>query len=207
MGFLDTLKQMFKIEEKPAFDASVFGDPLAENLEWTPLVHGGTSIRTHELDFQSSQRLEFRATVGARVFAAIFMIIPFVLVIAASTKPHFPWIVLIMATVFLAGGIGMWRSFTKPIVFDKGRGWYWKSRKDPREKPESACKLDQIHALQILSERCKTKKSHYYSYELNIVLHDGSRLSVLDHGRIEELRVDAQRLAEFLAVPIWEKPE
>ncbi|MEN9362357.1 MAG: hypothetical protein RL095_3892 [Verrucomicrobiota bacterium] len=212
MSLLDQIKRLLGVTEKPPFDPSVFGDPLAQRIDWSPLVQGGTNIRTHQLDFQHSQRLEFRATAAARFCAGIFIVLPATLILAAFVKKNFPWAAAIVGAVLLTIGIALWREFTKPIVFDKARGWYWKSRQEPlglprRENLKAACKLDEIRALQILGERCKTKNSSFYSYELNLVLSDGSRLGVVDHGRLEELRTDAQHLAEFLGVPIWEKPD
>ena len=47
-------------------------------------------------------------------------------------------------------------------------------------------------------------KSAYYSYEMNLVLNDGKRLNVVDHGNQAKLREDAQTLATFLNVPVWD---
>ena len=42
------------------------------------------------------------------------------------------------------------------------------------------------------------------SYELNLVLQDGERLNVVDHGSFDVLREDAAKLGEFLGVPVWD---
>ncbi len=47
-------------------------------------------------------------------------------------------------------------------------------------------------------------KSSYYSYELNLVLDDGSRINVVDHGNLDRLRGDAQTLSRFLDKPVWD---
>ena len=39
-----------------------------------------------------------------------------------------------------------------------------------------------------IRERCTSRNSSYYSYELNLVLDDGSRLNGVDHGNLERLR-------------------
>ena len=44
-------------------------------------------------------------------------------------------------------------------------------------------------------------KSSYYSYELNLVLHDGSRINVVDQGNLKRLRSDANTLSQFLESP------
>ncbi len=39
-------------------------------------------------------------------------------------------------------------------------------------------------------------------YELNLILKDGSRLNVVDHGNRDALQGDARTLAEFLDVDL-----
>ena len=116
---------------------------------------------------------------------------------------------LIFGLIFAIIGFFMFRSMTAPIVFDKSVGHFWKGRKNPREvinidQIKVHVELGQIHAIQILSEYCHTDKSHYYSYELNLVMKDSSRVNVVDHGKLKQLREDATVLAEFLEVPIWD---
>jgi hypothetical protein len=41
------------------------------------------------------------------------------------------------------------------------------------------------------------------SYELNLVLKDGRRINVVDHGGADKIRTDAATLADFLGVPVW----
>ena len=69
---------------------------------------------------------------------------------------------------------------------------------------DSSAPLSSIHALQLLSEFISGSKNSYYSYELNLVLHDGSRINVVDHGNLERLRSDASTLSQFLGKPVWD---
>ena len=68
----------------------------------------------------------------------------------------------------------------------------------------SSAPLSSIHALQLLSEFISGSKSSYYSYELKLVLHDGSRINVVDQGNLERLRSDANTLSQFLDKPVWD---
>ena len=54
-----------------------------------------------------------------------------------------------------------------------------------------------------ISEYCGGKSS-YYSYELNLVLSDGTRLNIVDHGDLRRVRRDGATLARFLGVPLWD---
>ena len=47
-------------------------------------------------------------------------------------------------------------------------------------------------------------ESSYDSYELNAVLEDASRVLVVDHGNRDQLVSDAEVLAAFLGVPLWD---
>ena len=64
--------------------------------------------------------------------------------------------------------------------------------------------LHTISALQIIKERIQTKNSSYKSYELNIVMEDGKRFNVIDHGNYEAVKADAKTIADFLGVPYWD---
>ncbi len=54
------------------------------------------------------------------------------------------------------------------------------------------------------TSRVSGNKSSYYSYELNLVLNDGSRINVVDHGNLKRLRSDTQTLSQFLGKPVWD---
>jgi len=58
--------------------------------------------------------------------------------------------------------------------------------------------------LQLLSEYVSGDKSSYYSYELNLVLDEASRINVVDHENLEQLRGDARTLAQFLDKLLWD---
>ena len=96
---------------------------------------------------------------------------------------------------------------TRPIVFDKLSGHFFKGKNDPAvEANKNTVKvwspLDQIHALQLLSKYCLSDNS-YYSYELNLVLKDGRRINVVKHGNLVQLLIDTKILSVFLDKPIW----
>ncbi len=64
--------------------------------------------------------------------------------------------------------------------------------------------IEQIHALQLISEYCRSDKNSYYSYELNLILEDGKRINVVDHGNLGKIRDQAATLSEFLRKPVWD---
>ncbi len=211
--------QSLKIEAVP-FDPSSLNDEVATRTGWNPAKGGGASFQTHRLVEVDPHRTEFRAVPGALAFYGVFLVIglvvPTIIVFAAlqDTSSSGAGIVamilpLFVGVLFVGIGGGMMYFGLAPIVFDKRRGEYWKGRTAPyeaanRESMKHYAQLEGIRALQIISERCKSKNSSYYSYELNLVLDDGSRLNVVDHGNLARLREDAERLSAFLGKPVWD---
>ena len=119
------------------------------------------------------------------------------------------YVPLIVGAIFSVVGVGMWWFGSTPRVFDQSRAMFWRGRRQPfavgtGAQKGSSTPLSAIHALQLISEYVSGNKSSYYSYELNLVLTDGSRINVVDHGGLERLRADAQTLARFLNKPIWD---
>ena len=203
---------------RPAFDPSGLNDPIAMQTEWRPLKSGGTNFKTHKLVEVNYHRLEFKATVFARIFCMLFLLAGLAVVFFFGLKT-IDWqnltsnfesaIPLIAGLIFATVGSVLLYFCTKPIVFDKTYGYYWKGRKEPaqtydQDNKKTSAPLSDIHALQIVSERVSSSKNSYYSYEINLVLHDGGRLNVIDHGRLASIREDAQKVAAFLGIPVWD---
>jgi len=216
-------KQLIEKLKSPAdagepFDAARFGDPLALQTKWTPAKGGGASFRTHKLVKAGFDRVEFRASAGARAFYLVFLVVGLALAggfsfarfSAGGFGFDFETIMPIaMGLVFAVAGGCMLYYGTAPIVFDTRKGYFWKGRKAPDEVFDKRAikhfaELEEIHALQLLSEYCRGNKSSYYSYELNLVLKDGSRINVVDHGNRTRLREDAAVLAALLDKPVWD---
>jgi hypothetical protein len=205
-------------KKRTPFDPSRFGDPVAMQTQWTPAKGGGASFRTHNLVEIDFNRVEFRASIGARLFYSVFILMGLMAIIvfpfANSSFEKFPFSIdtimpMLIGLVFVVVGGCMFYFGTAPIVFDKYKGSFWKGRKAPNEVSDRKeikyyTELENIHALQLISEYCHSSKSSYTSYELNLVLKNGNRFNVVDHGNPAKLREDAQILSAFLGKPIWD---
>lgn len=216
---LQALQEKLTREAVP-YDPSHLGDELATRTEWGPAKSGGASFSTHRLVDAGPRRVEFRATKGALAFYGVFAVIGALALVIFPTATFatmglqwrtasFLIIPLVVGSVFVAVGGAMWYYGSAPIVFDKQRGEYWKGRIAPaeaanRDQIKERIELDRIHALQLISERCHSKNSSYYSYELNLVLDDATRMNVVDHGNRAELLADAETLSGFLGRPLWD---
>ncbi len=198
----------------PPHDPAVFNDPLALTVPWTPLHPGGTNFRTHKLHQTLPGHWEFRAGIGTIIFCGFFALVGLaILTVSLVSLPKsdgISWVPILMGGVFTAVGIGLGYYFTLPAVFSLDHGYFHKGRKNPQHIPDrsklgSYCELRDIHALQILREHISSGKGGSYpSYELNLVLSDGSRLNVIDHGNLQAIRGDAQALAGFIGKPVWD---
>lgn len=204
--------------EHIAFDPATLDDPVALQTEWGPAKSGGTNFRTHQLARADHNRLEFHATWGVKLFATVFFLMGSAALVGGVTGSFEEGAFAFDSDMLIVGGIGlvfamvgagMYFFFTAPIVFDKRVGAFWKGRTAPdqtfnRLTLKHYAELKDIHALQLLAERVSGKNSSYLSYELNVVLHDGSRINVIDHGDLAAILRDAGKLSEFLECPIWD---
>lgn len=182
-------------------------DPVAVTTRWDPLVSGGANFRTRSLVTISPARMEFPASLGMRLFAGVFLVAGIGIGVAGVAIAE--WFPLVFGAVFAAVGAGILYFATAPVVFDKRQGAFWRGRTAPNETYHRAslkhyAPLGDIHALQIIKERVTGDKSSYDSFELNLVLADGRRLNVTDHGDYTTLRRNAETLAGFLERPLWD---
>ncbi|MDZ7670763.1 MAG: hypothetical protein U5Q16_15550 [Gammaproteobacteria bacterium] len=188
-----------------------FDDPLARQTDWRPANRGGTNTRSRTLKAVSPERLAFKAAAGPLLIAGAAVATGAFL----ALKSFFAAGGTVSTEVFIGGSIaavglllGYW--FTRPIVLDKQTGLCWKGHRAP--KSESAARdqanaavLSDVGAVQVIGERVSGSKGRSYrSFEINLVLRDGSRLNLVDHAKQEAIRADAQRLGEFLGVPVWD---
>jgi hypothetical protein len=216
---LEKLKSFVKnIAKVEPFDAARFNDPLALHTAWTPAKSGGSNFHTHRLVEVDNHRLEFRATGGAKLFAAVFIItgagVMLIETLFGFTDSNTgeaanPLFVHLFGLLFATAGGVMYYYMSTPRVFDKWAGLYWKGHKQPKgiydiSTKKNSSRISDIHAIQLLSEYVSGDKSSYHSYEINLVLKNGERINVVDHGKLTEVRIDARKLSEFLGKPIWD---
>lgn len=217
---LNKIKKILKKvgQWKPEFDPSIFKDDLALKTEWNPLKGGGSNFRTHKLVSIDYTRIEFKSTVGAKIFSLIFIVVGLAVPVflgretIQNTGGLFYsdfYFALLFGVIFFGAGSFMFYSFAKPVIFDKTKGMYWKGWKAPKRylakgDEGNSSRIGNIHALQIIPELIRSDNKSYVSYELNLVMKDASRMNVVDHGDPIRICDDAKKLSEFLGVPVWD---
>ncbi|TVR15890.1 MAG: hypothetical protein EA391_09345 [Balneolaceae bacterium] len=191
-----------------------FNDPLANTISWEPAKRGGSNFKTHKFISDGFNRAEFKMSVSSRIFALLFMTVgagmPAFFIYSGEFGTLQETVILIgFGLIFVAVGGLIHYFYGRPIIFDKMKGFYWKGWKNPdhttaRVVTKNLLPLSEIHALQLIKEFVRSDKSTYYSYELNLVLRDGTRVNVVDHGNGKILKQDAQQLSSFLGKPLWD---
>ena len=203
-----------------SFEPMESGDPIAMETQWTPNKSGGASFRTHKIVRGFGTRLTFRLSLGAKLFFCLIFLIGIgvlvggvVVAVNGIANVLTPILMCISGSVFVVASGSTFYVINRPIVFDKDTGCFWKGRRSPRlhlmgKASEGFVRLHDIHAIQLVSEVCTSESdknpSSYYSYEINIVLKDASRVNIIDHGNLNRIREDAQALSTFLDVPMWD---
>jgi hypothetical protein len=192
--------------------APALADTVAPRVDWSPVKHGGANFRTKRLVARGPGRFEVRVTWQSIAFCALFIAVGLgvgggALVAGGGSSSLEALVPLCFGALFAGIGAVMLYFFSRPAVFDRQLGWYWRGNPTLRAPGEirrlgDATELANVQALQVLTERVSGKSS-YNSYELNLVLKDGKRINVMDHGHESTLRADAQSLAQLLGVPVW----
>ena len=150
----------YKFSQHP----SSLEDPIAKKITRCPLTESSANFCTHKLVKSNSDRFEFKAAIGKKLFGFIFIFIGILMLVRIDLYSLlFPEgvITLNMNAVkafllplpfFCMGGIVLY-SKTKPIVFDKSNGLFWIGNKEPdkyhyKDTLKYFVELKQIHALQ-----------------------------------------------------------
>lgn len=215
MAFKDILKK--KTDDLSKIDG--FNDPFARRIPWEQVKkRSGSAYKTHKAVVVNRSILKMQPTFFTRLLPWLVILFTLFLVFVFNefrldlrlynfNNPDEIVQIGIIAFMLIMGLVTMFFSY-RHIVFDRQLGFYhkgWKSMNNvvPVEKKNCA-RLDQIHAIQIISEIVRTKNSRYRSYELNLVLKSGNRINVVDHANQKAVREDAALISRFLNIPVWD---
>lgn len=216
MGFLKFIQNITKSTQGAAFDPAVFEHPLALKTSWAPQAGGGANFKTRSLKEISSSELRFVASGGSKIFAGIIIAFPILFMVIGvwsiiSQGYQFEMLLFMLIPLsFMVVGLFLIKKTQTAIVFDKSAGLFYKGSKKNFSSlnavdDKNVFKLNDIRALQVISERIRSKNSSYTSYEINIIFEDGNRYNIIDHGNRTSIETDAVRLSDFLGVPVWNK--
>ena len=194
--------------------ATRFNDDIAKKTSWEPLKSGGANFKTHNLLKQSSNVIKYTMSIGAKIFLAIFAVVGIGGLVAAMYIIFIKgdsngWIFLLFGSIFSLVSFFMYKTIGKPIILDRTMGFVYKGFKPPKfsgmqaENTEMTY-FNDVHAIQIIKEYIRSNKSRYYSYELNLVLKDATRVNIIDHGNYPQISKDAEEISKFIGKPVWD---
>lgn len=195
-------------------------DPLAGQISWSPVKTGGSNFCSHRLKQARDGHYGFQPTPAAVAWHAMFLALAIGFVVAPfllgawSRKPavEVSFTFIGIGLVVLIGVVFSLRELYRLVHIDIEAGWIWLFKPAPdklryeqiQADTDHYVRIEDVHALQVVAERCRPgRENEFFSYELNIVRHDGTRVNLVDHGRGDLIDADAKDLAELLSVPVW----
>ena len=188
-------------------------DSFAQTIDWSPCKKGGASYKSRDLVETRLERLEYKPVFIAKLIPGIFLLNGFCIAFGSLAFPALVQggnLVPILFGSFTFGlGFFAWRWMNYPIYFDLQRKFASIGYQ------EEKVRFDDIYAIQLIPETVtQSSRSHgrrrtrryrsYRSYELNLVLKNSQRVNVVDHGKLDAIRQDAQLLAKLIEVPVWD---
>ena len=173
-----------------------YGDERAARTNWTPLKSPSANFNTHNLHISKTGQHAFKPTWGFLWFGFTFVIMGLIFyTIVYFAAPYGEWLALLPLIFVIAGLFELKNSWT-PIRVDTSSGKFvlgWGK--------DDFVRLEDITSLQLLPVRIS--RTRIKSFQLNLVLTDGSRKNIVSFfGRAKAVNA-AQQLAEHLSVSLW----
>ncbi len=192
-------------------------DEVVNKTDWTPLKGGGQSAKSHNLFKLNNERLQFRIALRTAIFFIYMSLLGFVLILVSMFGDMIgmegsgsPLLGGLVGLLFVVAGLFFFNNARVRITIDRSYPAIWRGNIDPAKvmNPDSIdgyASLKKLHAIQVIQEDIsRTDDKSFESYEINLVLHDGKRVHVIDHGDREKIIEQASQLADFLSVPLWD---
>ncbi|MGC6483029.1 MAG: hypothetical protein ACON4T_05630 [Synechococcus sp.] len=203
-------------DEQEFLDLTIFNDPLALEIPWDPMSRGGSSICTHRAKQNTGvdgTTLQLQMTTEAKRSRTWFittapilgipLILLFVLLAIFANVLVALFVIIPFAAIFRSFPASLYQDFRqeqrKECTLNKFTGELIR-----RAKTHA---ITDVYAIQLLRKRIKRRTQNYTyddCYELNLVRRDGTRLNVTNHGSLSKIRADADLVADYLHIPIWD---
>lgn len=201
-----------------------------EPLDWSRLSKsvnpGGRAWKTHHLLALNKNVLWFIPSVFVWFIGLIPLFVDAILfffLVLLSQEIYltqdwallgpFLFLLLLFVLLFMFGAKYF---MLHPIaIFNKRKGLFKKRKENFDDferinlihilmKEKVSAELGEVMAIQLLKEKVGKKKDlEFISYEINLVLNDGHRINVVNHGNEKAVIKQAKRLATFLGVELY----
>ncbi|MEN9354817.1 MAG: hypothetical protein RL318_2142 [Fibrobacterota bacterium] len=197
-----------------AFRPETFGDPLALTVDWKDPLINSTRGAFHKLVDVPPDRMEMRPgplrwyVLGLSV--TMFVVFLFDLgrnLLAGHPVRLEEYAVVPFALFIVLVGRFAWIGLGASYHFDRKAGIFSRPGSSRRHwndpaRPMLKGRLDQVHAVLLVPNLHRGKGGKLLSWSLELLLHDGQRVPLANHCWVRENR-EGERLAAFLAVPLW----
>ncbi len=219
----DIQKKVLEKQERFNNYISSINEEIVKNSSFIPLKRGWTNIKSHDLIIKNNWNYLFKVKwFFPEVFLGIFFtpIITTIIILYSKNFEvnnmfwEFLWLI-IYSIIFSWLAWLIFYSLHRSYIFDF-QNWYFYDTiytqklfeflRDEKYK-NKIISLKEIQALQIISERVHGKNTTYTSYELNMILKNSSRVNIIDHWNLEEIRKNASELANKLWVKVYDITE
>ena len=167
------------------------------------ILQKGPKFRSHRVIFDNNVA-DLKPTVSSLLFCFVYIVVGlFLLTLAAivyfkNNQIDFAIFLGGFGIAILTFGITLVMPFVKQVTFDKNRGSF-------KNNIDRAVKIENIVSLQILNKMITSKHGiSYPCYELNLLTKNGRRINILNHNDLVQLTIDAEKLAEFLSVELFD---
>ena len=190
-----------------------FNDEIARKTQWSPIKSGGSNFKTHDLVKKSMSVLTYKMSTGAKLFSGFFGFIGVSMAVGGLYlvffQSNYVGLFLIMiGLMFAIVSFVIVISMASEIHLDRTIGMMYKGNNPPKlsglHDKTDCVYFSNIHAIQIIKEYIRSDKSCYYSYEINFVLNDASRVNLVDHGNYSQIAKDAKEISQFIGKPVWD---
>ena len=165
------------------------------------ILQKGPKFRSHTIIFDDNVA-DLKPTISSLLFCVVYIVVGLflltmaVIVYVKNNQVDFAIFLGGFGIAILTFGITLVMPFVKQVTFDKDRGSF-------KNNIDRKVKLKNIVSLQILNKMITSKHGiSYPCYELNMLTKNGRRINVLNHNDINQLKSDAEKLAEFLSVEL-----
>jgi hypothetical protein len=197
-------------------------DLLADKIGWKPLKLLGWGFSLYRLVARDAERQVFcqgpfakyicRALVIGGGLVILMALHSYFSVPAAKRAHPLPANDLLLGVLGVGGllfALNLYLITRQKYFFCKRSGYYWHGQTEPDQLTplqierhvDNYIPLNQIHALQVIDKQIN---KFTQVYELNLILHDGQRISILNQSGDTDLRQDTNRLSQFLNIPVWD---
>lgn len=187
-------------------------DSVAKSTKWDLMDASTSNFISKSFIKTSSNLYYYRASLLSKIFVAAFIIVGVIALISGlfmiSTSDKDGVLAFVIGLIGAIIGFNASREFNETIHFNKlSRTVLIKNNVSKFFKlnkiEQLTINFNDIHALQVLSERIRSNHTNYTNYQLNFVLKNASRHHLSNDPNSSRIFDAANALSKLIDIPIW----